>query len=178
MIPFRRMPSLALVSALLLPLAARAQPRLPRPPITYEGRIDGRISSHSAAEIGVSVIVPAGIYMRTAFTAAIGLSDADSAAGSVGRLEIIPRFLLDPFRESRYGLSIGGGIGITNSEGLLTVPRNPSIEEPKVRWRPYLAVVLDLETKKTAGWTPAVQIGLGGGIRLGVAIRASTNYWR
>jgi hypothetical protein len=162
---------------LVLPAILGAQPRLPHPPITAEVRLDTRISDHSAIEGGGSVILPAGIYTRVAFTAAVGVSDTDSSSVGSARGEVIARFLLDPFRESRYGLSIGGGIGISNSEGLLTPPKPPDGIR-SVRWRPYLAVVVDLETKKTAGWTPAVQIGLGGGMRIGLALRSGTDYWR
>jgi hypothetical protein len=163
--------------ALAAATPVQSQPRLARPPITTEVRADVRYSDHTAIEAGGSVILPLGVYTRTSFTAAVGHSDTDSTSNGSVRGEVIARFLLDPFRESHYGFSIGGGVGISNSEGLLTPPKPPDGHR-NVRWRPYLAVVMDLETKRTAGWTPAVQVGLGGGVRIGLSLRSGTDYWR
>jgi hypothetical protein len=100
--------------------------------------------------------------MRAAFTAVGGVVGPGDWVGE-SRYEATARFLLDPFREARYGLSFGAGVGVTDWDG---------------RWRPYLAVLSDLELRRRPGWTPAVQVGLGSGWRVGLALRKSRGTWR
>lgn len=163
---------------LALITAARlgAQTGPPKPPLTNEARFDTRISRHNVVEAGWSLIIPTGIYVRSSLTAAGGYVWRDQRWARESRYEATSRFLLDPFRQSRFGLSVGGGIGMTNSDGFLSEPN--ALGDRSVRWRPYLAAILDMELRKTAGWTPAVQVGLGGGFRAGLMIRSSTNRWR
>ena len=65
----------------------------------------------------------------------------------------------------RWEFNFGAGVGVTN----LAAP---------TAWKPYLACVVDLELKRTSGWTPAIQVGLGGGTRVGLGLRRSTGRWR
>jgi hypothetical protein len=77
------------------------------------------------------------------------------------RVDLLTRFLLDPFRQSRYGLSLGGGIGLR--------------AEPGDHVRPVLLAAVDLEGARWSnGWVPAMQLGLGGGARVGVVLRRGT----
>jgi hypothetical protein len=149
--------------AAALAAATALQAQVPR--TTHELRVDAIVARESAVEGGASLIIPAGIYARNTLTAAGGIVSRDSGSAAVGRFEVISRFLLDPFRESPYGLSIGGGIGVTNLAG------GP-------RWRPYLACLLDLELKRVGKTTPAIQLGLGGGARLGISLRSGVDRWR
>jgi hypothetical protein len=135
------------------------------PKVTHELRVDAIVARRSAIEGGGSLIVPAGLYARTALTAAAGVAASDSGSAAVGRVELLSRFLLDPYREWPYGLSLGGGVGVTN----LADTR---------RWRPYLACALDLELRRIGQLTPAIQIGLGGGARLGMSLRSGASRWR
>ncbi len=151
----------AMALALLLPAALRGQ-IAPRTAVAYEARLDARIARQNAFEAGASVIVPSSMYVHLGLTAVGGLVKRGDWTGE-SRYEATARFLLDPFREARYGLSFGAGVGITDSDG---------------SWRPFLAVVSDLELRRRPGWTPAVQLGLGGGWRLGVALRNSRGTWR
>jgi hypothetical protein len=151
--------TLAIALTAALPAAAQ------RIPISHELRVDGIAARRSAVEAGGSIIVPFGVYARTGFTAAGGLADRDSGSKAVGRVEILSRFLLDPFRESPYGLSIGAGVGATN----LTAAS---------RWTPYLVAAVDLELSQVSGWIPAVQVGLGNGTRLGISLRSASGRWR
>jgi hypothetical protein len=43
---------------------------------------------------------------------------------------------------------------------------------------PYLALVVDVEGKSRNGVSPALQIGLGGGARIGLVLRRSSRVWR
>ncbi len=64
-----------------------------------------------------------------------------------------------------FGISLGGGISVPFVQG-------------DTRVRPYLTAVADLEGHKHGPVTPALQIGLGGGARLGVVLRMSPGRWR
>jgi hypothetical protein len=141
-----------------------------------EGRVDVRMSRSNAVELGWSLIVPVSPYVRTALTAAGGYIWRDQRWMRESRYEATARFLLDPFRQSRFGLSIGGGVGLTNSDGLFGPPNTAGQRFQK--WRPFLAVITDVELRKTAGLTPAVQVGIGSGFRAGLVVRSATNRWR
>ena len=164
---------------LLLVLAAtvaggQSGPPLPR--LMNEGRVDARWSRSNAVELGWSLIIPTGAYVRTALTAAGGYIWRDQRWMRESRYEATARFLLDPFRQARYGLSFGAGAGMTNSDGLFGEPNSLGMRFQK--WRPFLVTYADLELRKTAGLTPAVQVGIGSGIRAGFVVRSATNRWR
>ena len=149
--------------AVALLVSARAEAQIaPYRPLVYEVRGDARLARDPAFEAGASVQIPAGISGRGVLTAAGGAVQRSGWTGE-SRIEATARFLLDPFREARYGLSLGTGIGVTNSDG---------------SWRPYLAVLTDIELRRKPGWTPAVQFGLGSGWRVGLAMRNSRGSWR
>jgi hypothetical protein len=65
-----------------------------------------------------------------------------------------------PFRETPIGLSLGGGVSVPYVRG-------------DTHLRPYLATVIDIEGHMRGRVTPAVQIGLGGGTRVGFVLRTS-----
>jgi hypothetical protein len=134
------------------------------PGVNVEIRTDAFFARSQLLQVGGSVIVPAGVYARNSLTAAVGRSSGSDAV--VPRLEITSRFLLDPLRESHYGLSIGGGVGAVHHDS----------SGPYAR--PYLVFLMDIELRKTAGWLPAVQVGLGDGARIGVSFRSASARWR
>jgi hypothetical protein len=126
-----------------------------------EVRVDGLFGHHSAVQLGAGVQIPFGYYVRMGVDAAVGARLGDNGgtrSRADARLDLLMRFLLDPFRQSPYGLSLGGGIGLR--------------AEPGDHVRPVLLVALDLEGKRwSSGWVPALQVGLGGGARVGVILR-------
>jgi hypothetical protein len=134
-------------------------------PVSYpEFRIDGINGRGNTLQAGAGAVIPAGIYVRVSLDAAAGTTWRDGAAHASGRADVIARFTLDPLRESPIGFSLGGGVSV------------PVVEGDRVR--PYATVVLDVEGRMHAKWTPAIQVGLGGGARVGVAIRRSAPRWR
>jgi hypothetical protein len=157
-------------------VAAAAQSGPPLPRLMNEGQVNGRWSRSNAVELGWSLIIPTSVYVRTTLTAAGGYIWRDQRWMRESRYEASARFLLDPFRQARYGLSFGAGAGMTNSDGLFGEPNSIGIASQT--WRPYLVTYMDLELRKTAGLTPAVQVGIGSGIRAGLVIRSATNRWR
>ena len=134
-------------------------------PASYpELRVDAINGRGNTIQAGGGLTIPAGIYVRAAMDVAAGATWHDGSAHASGRGDVIARFSLDPLRESPLGLSLGGGISV------------PVIEGDRVR--PYATIVVDLEGRRRGTWTPAVQLGLGGGVRLGLAIRHSPPRWR
>lgn len=151
----------AVVLLALVAGAARAQ----NAPLSYpELRVDAIDGRGQTLQAGAGATVPAGIYVRIAFDAAAGTTWRDDAAHASGRGDVIARFSLDPFREVPLGLSLGGGVSVPVVQG--------------DRTRPYATVAVDLEGRRRGSWTPAVQVGLGGGVRVGFAIRRSPLRWR
>lgn len=155
-------PALAAL-AVLIPAILGAQQTPTRPYAEYRG--DAIIARGTAAQLGGGVVLPLGIYVRLGIDAAAGATWRHSQTVGSGRVDAIARFLLDPFRESRLGFSIGGGVSAPIGSG---EPSQP----------PYLTAVVDLEGPRSRGITPALQVGLGGGTRIGVVLRQSPLRWR
>ena len=102
-----------------------------------------------------------GIYVRFGRRRRRGRDVAMTARHAAsGRVDAIARFLLDPFREMPLGLSLGGGVSVPYASG-------------DTATRPYLTAVVDIEGRRRGGLTPALQLGLGGGARVGLVLRTS-----
>ena len=82
------------------------------------------------------------------------------AAVFSGRVDLATRFLLDPFHEFSWGPYAGAGF----SAQFLRWDR-------RTNWRGDLLVLIGIEGPAHAGWRTAVELGLGGGARLGVVLR-------
>lgn len=160
-----RLPRLTIAMTLLgFARTARAQMRLTPPPYA-EYRVDGISGRGTALEAGGGVSLPMGIYVRLGVDGAAGTTWRDGGLRTSGRVDAIARFLLDPFREVPVGLSLGGGLTVPYVQGDKTL-------------RPLVAAVVDIEGRMHGRFTPAVQLGLGGGARLGVVIRTSPPRFR
>lgn len=160
--------AVALAAAAVGPRRAAGQlAATPRP--MPELRVDVMGGPQPAVQAGAGVQVAAGYYARIGLDVAVGRR-VDALSPSLpsrldGRLDLLARFLLDPFRQSPYGLSLGGGMTFR--------------AEPGDRVRPLLLAAIDLEGRRsTHGWVPAVQLGLGGGVRAGVILRRGVPGWR
>ncbi len=143
------------------PVVARAQ-ETPAPKPEGELRADAIVNrTRTVVQIGAGVQIPAGYYARIGVVGALG-ADATVADGSNrqlnARVDVLGRFLLDPFRQTPWGLSLGAGVSVR--------------AEPARPLRPFLVAVIDLEGPRAAGGvSPALQVGLGGGVRIGGALR-------
>jgi hypothetical protein len=145
------------ICLLLSPALAGSQ--IPTQSLQSEIRVDAIVARTGAVQAGYGLSIPAGIYIRNGLVGAVGIG----AHGFEGRADLVSRFSLDPFRQSRWAPY--GGAGLSG------------------RFRPaeaggsrgYLLVVLGIEGPLPAGhrsgWVPAVEVGLGGGARLGVVLR-------
>ncbi len=128
-----------------------------------EVRVDAIFARTGAIEAGYGITVPAGIYMRSGLVAGIGAG----RHGVSGRTDLITRFSLDPFRQSRWAPYAGAGLsGRYRSE----------LDGGN---RAYLLVFVGVEGPlplgERAGWVPALEVGLGGGGRVGLIMRRGVN---
>ena len=154
--------ALALLMLLALPLArarAQAERRVQR-----ELRLDAIAARASALHLGIGANVEMGSYLRTGLTAAGGATrlPGGHTVGS-GRVDVIGRFLLDPFREFRWGPYAGAGASL-----LYTRSASPADRD---RWRGVVVAVVGVEGSAAGAVRPAVELGLGGGARVGVVLR-------
>lgn len=138
---------------------AQQSARTVLPPLELRAdAIDPRSIRNGTLHAGVGINVPLGSYVRLELDGAGGVTRRDDADHHSGRGDAIARFLLDPFAESPWGLSIGGGMSALFADG--------------ARMHTYLVVVADLEAPRLGGIVPALQVGLGGGLRMGLVARA------
>jgi hypothetical protein len=152
-----------LAALLMLARSAGAQIRTPSPFPEY--RADAIVGSRTSAQAGAGLVIPMGIYVRLGVDAAAGATWGHGEVNPSGRVDAIGRFLFDPFREVPVGVSLGGGLSL------------PYVaHDPRVR--PFLTAVLDIEGRMRGAVTPALELGVGGGARIGVVLRASPVRWR
>jgi hypothetical protein len=140
------------------PAPLRAQ-QIARPRI--EARLDYLGPEPHAVHAGVGLNVPVGTYLRVGLIGAGGTSWNDGRTGTSLRADVIGRFTFDPFRERRWGLSAGAGLSV----------RHDQVNSERGRTRPLLALVIDLEGPRAGSFAPALQLGLGGGARIGAIVR-------
>lgn len=155
-----------LVAVLVAGLASPVGAQLPKPGVQPELRVDAIAGHQPAVQLGAGMQIPMGYYVRVGADGAIGVpTGADAPRRPDARADLLVRFLLDPFRQSAYGLSVGGGLSAR--------------AEPGDRVRPRLLVAVDLEGRRSKrGVVPAVQVGLGGGVRIGVVLRRGERLMR
>ena len=154
----RAAPFLSLVALAVATSCARAQQRVgPQPELRVDA-IDVRSLREGTLHVGAGLGVPVGLYARLAVVAAGGVTRRIDGDHGSGRVDVVVRFLFDPFREARWGLSVGGGMSVAH------VARE--------EWRELLVIALDVEAPPVRRRVvPAVQVGLGGGARIGIVMR-------
>jgi hypothetical protein len=108
-------------------------------------------------ELGAGANVPVGYYVRVQVDAGAGVARRDDRAVASGRVDLAGRYLLDPFREFRWGPYAGGGLTARWVDGS--------------GWRAHLLVLLGMEGPASHGWRTAVEVGAGAGVRLGIVLR-------
>jgi hypothetical protein len=128
-----------------------------RPRLQPELRADFIAARAEAAHLGAGLAVPAGTYVRLALIGAAGRAWTDGGSQVAGRVDGLVRFVADPLRESRWAPYASGGVG--------------ALFDETERWRAVLVGALGLEGPASGGVAPAVEIGFGGGVRIGIALR-------
>ena len=162
--PRSRVEFLSLLFSLLAlaPLARAAAQQSARrslPPLELRAdAIDVHSTTSGTLQGGAGVNVPLGYYVRFEVVGAAGVTKRNGNDETSGRVDALARFLLDPFNESPWGLSIGGGMSaFFLSDG---------------KPHQYLVIIADLEAPRVGMIVPALQVGLGGGLRIGLVARA------
>jgi hypothetical protein len=154
--------SLVLPLLALAPLArAAAQQSARRSVPPLELRVDAinvRSETSGTFHAGAGMNVPLGYYARFEIDGAGGVTRRDDIDAASGRVDALARFLFDPFNEAAWGLSIGGGMS--------------AFFGAHTKAQQYLVVIADLEMPRVGVIVPALQIGLGGGLRVGLVARA------
>jgi hypothetical protein len=147
--------------AVTLPVAGGGQVVQQR--IQSEVRLDGIFARSSGVEAAYGFTVPVGIYVRSGIIAGVGVG----CHGAEGRTDFISRFSFDPFRQTRWSPYAGAGLS-----GRYRSERDGGD-------RAYLLVFLGVEGPlplgELSGWVPALEVGLGGGARVGVILRKGVN---
>jgi hypothetical protein len=155
--------ALLAAAALLLPTAPGAARAQDGPPSAtalpqWEWRIDATAASASAVHSGVGLNVRNGWYLRSGVAFSVGaVEGADGAWRGSHRLDLTARFLLDPFAERRRGVYAGGGVTVRSDAGRDAAAR--------------LLVVFGVEGNPERRRLRSIELGLGGGVRLGVVLR-------
>jgi len=156
---------LLLIFACAAPLGAQSAPpddprRVPLRP-QWELRAEGIAAEAPGAVVGLGVNVRAGWYVRVGGAVASGArwSDASAPVGQV-RADATLRFLLDPFAERRRGLYGGVGLSTTQLGG-------------GGAQAPQLLVLAGVESQPRGGRAWALEVGLGGGVRVGLVRRSA-----
>lgn len=149
---------------LLAPVLVGAQEYAFKPRVQWEARADGLVGARAGAELGVGANVPAGYYVRVGTDVAAGATGLGGrTAGSV-RADVVGRYVLDPFRELRWGPYAGAGL--------------TTVWTDAAHGRGYLLIVAGIEGPEHAGWRTALEVGLGDGFRAGVVLRRARSNGR
>jgi hypothetical protein len=119
--------------------------------------MDALLDRDPGAQVGVGVATPVDYNVRLAVDAGVGGVRRVDGTAAAGRLDLTVRWLSDPFRQTRWAINAGGGIGER-----FEARRGP---------RTVAIVSLGLEGPSDGAWVPGVEVGLGGGARAGVTLR-------
>jgi hypothetical protein len=121
------------------------------------GRSQGTARA-TALQGALGLALPLGNYVRVDGVIGAGVERSDGASRTSARGDLVGRFLLDPFRQSRWSGYAGAGLTALRSEG---------------DWRGYLLAVAGVEGPGARGLLPALELGLGGGARVGIVLRSA-----
>jgi hypothetical protein len=116
-----------------------------------EARLDAIGPTPYSLQPGAGVILALGHYARVSAAVGYAVRPSPSLIDDRWRSDVLVRVTLDPFRQQRWGISLGGGLSF--------------------RKRTYLAAIVDLEGPEAGGLLPALQVGVSGGFRAAVALR-------
>jgi len=129
-------------------------PPAPRPLL----RLDAFVARSTAIHAGAGTSAALGNYVRVDLAAGGGvLLGGGRDVGASARVEGIARFLFDPFLQFRWAPYAGAGLSGRFDQG----------EDG----RALLVTVLGVEGPPRGGWLRAAEVGIGGGVRLGVVLR-------
>ncbi|MDZ7631250.1 MAG: hypothetical protein U5K74_07860 [Gemmatimonadaceae bacterium] len=152
---------LIVLTVMATTLEAQRQPADQRP-IRWRTtlRADAIIDRDPGAQLGLGLAIPAAYNVRLGVEAGAGGVQRRGGWSPIGRVDLLGRWLSDPFRQSRWAIHAGGGVGV-----LLEEQRAP---------RPVAIVTLGVDGPSDGAWVPGVEVGLGGGVRAGLTLRRAS----
>lgn len=106
---------------------------------------------------GAGATIPAGVYTRLGLNGAVGIARTESASRTAARIDGTVRFLLDPFRQSDFGL-----YGLAGVSGMYREADG---------WTPRVLLGLGIEGKVRGGVASSLEVALGGGARVALVMR-------
>ena len=122
-----------------------------------EGRLDGFAGAVDVVHAGLGVAAELGTYFRLAGMFGAGVAGVADETVASGRAEIVGRFVLDPLRQARWGLYGSTGLVARHEDGPGT--------------RAFVTIVVGVELPTSSRTVPAVELGMGGGVRVALVVR-------
>ncbi len=119
-------------------------------------RLDVLGGNPTALQAGAGLAVPFSNYFSIGTAVGAGIS----STGFSGRVDGFGKFSLDPYHQSEWEPYIGGGVTVRGDGG------GPGT-------RTYLLGFIGANGPSTGAIAPGVELGFGGGVRLGVTLRFS-----
>ncbi|MEO5579730.1 MAG: hypothetical protein ABIR58_03665 [Gemmatimonadaceae bacterium] len=136
------------------PLAAQRPAATKRAsPVSAELRLDAIFARVDAFHVGLGATLPAGNYVRAGIVVAGGFS----RDGRSGRIDLVARFHVDPYRESRWAPYGGGGLTTRYDAG----------DDAHT----YLMLLAGIDGPARGGLGISGEAALGGGGRIGIVLR-------
>jgi hypothetical protein len=149
--------TLSFVACLALVPLTQGHGQVPRRRILPEVRADVVMGETTTAHLAAGVHATSGTYFRLGIFVGAGSAWRDSACETSYRFELQGRFVLDPFRASRYGVY---GIG-----GMVTT------HDPFTNWQSRLVLGAGIELPAHGRAAMAVEAAFAGGFRISLATR-------
>lgn len=147
----------ALVLAMTVAVTDDVLAQAPGTRILPELRADVVTGKTTTAHLGAGVHVTSGTYFRLAIFAGAGRGWRDSESETSYRFEVQGRFVLDPFRASRFGLYGIGGVSATH--------------DPITDWQSRLVLGAGIELPAHGRAALALEGAFAGGFRISLATR-------
>jgi hypothetical protein len=117
-------------------------------------RLDVLGGNPTALQAGAGIAFPFSNYFSVGATVGAGIS----STGFSGRADAFGQFSLDPYHQSEWEPYVGGGVTVRGDGG------GPGT-------RTYLLAFVGANGPSTGAIAPGVELGFGGGVRLGVTMR-------
>lgn len=117
-------------------------------------RLDVLGGNPTALQAGAAIAFPFSNYFSIGATVGAGIS----STGFSGRLDGYGQFSLDPYHQHVWEPYVGGGVTVRGDGG------GPGT-------RTYLLGFIGANGPSTGAIAPGVELGFGGGVRLGVTMR-------
>ncbi|MEO9226412.1 MAG: hypothetical protein ABI328_08545 [Gemmatimonadaceae bacterium] len=146
-----------LISASAIPtIAASAQEQQVAVAVSYipSVRLDVLGGDPTALQAGAGIAFPVSNYFNIGANAGVGIS----STGFSGRVDGFGQFSLDPYHQLEWEPYVGGGVTVRGDGG------GPGT-------RTYLLGFIGANGPSTGRIAPGVELGFGGGVRLGFTIR-------